>query len=455
MNSLKFNKNQVNHSFIRNSKYIQILSDKIFDPEKYYVLNPWCDRIGHLCMELMLGISVAKRDKKKLVLIPHFKPVNTEVFKLKSNCTVYNRPDPRKFFLFTILYLSGFINWLYNGIRIKILRFIPLFKRIIPELFYYPRIGIEKGLWNGWYRLKGSKCYADLSLIMEQKPKAILTEKQKISGILIREKLGIPEDQSYCCLHVRERGYLKEPIGHLHEYRNSNINNYLPAIKYLVEKGTMVVRLGDSSMQHLPIMDGVIDYALTESRSDLMDLYFAANCDFFIGCDSGPLQLALLFNKPTLSVNYSNVITNYLLKPNDVNVPKHIFSHEKNRILSFKEVLNSDLYPIIDELPSNGYAIVENTSEELLNYVKEFVELIRKNNYTDWCPDVQEEIRKTIGKKFAHYLKTDEITGAKKENWLCVPNFVGLYGKTYLNQCWEYSEYLENLSLKYIENSIQ
>ena len=103
---------------------------------------------------------------------------------------------------------------------------------------------------------------------------------------------------------MRESGF-RNDAGR-REYRNATIGNYVKAFERITERGGWVSRMGDATMTKLPEMERVIDYAFTKYKSDLMDLFLIKKCRFFIGCQSGILDIASLFQKPTLIINMYN-----------------------------------------------------------------------------------------------------------------------------------------------------
>lgn len=431
----------------KNSKWIQWIADKLFDNKRYFVFCPWCGRIGHLVLETHLAACVAKRDRKKLVLIPSYKAINVEIYDCNFTCEVCKNKDIRVWLLHYILIISRICSFFYRRFRVQAVNYMPFLVRALPNIHLDSRIGIEKGRWRT-YRVKGTADYQDFDLLMSENIKATLNSDQIRRGESIRKKMGLPDDLWFVCIHVREQGYLGFYPHHNH--RDSNILNYIPAIEYIINQGGYVVRMGDSTMTPLPKMKGVIDYANSEYRSGLMDLYFASRCKFFLGCDSGPANYAKLFDRPLCAVNFTDFNLSFYRK-NDVKVPKHLFSKEHGRILSFKEVIESDIY--IEEMPYNNYIFIENTPEEILNTVVEFLTLIENQNVDDWNLPLQEEIRSIIREKYLSYIENCKIDDGKKDYKAGRVNGKGMIGKYYIERCWEYGQYLEECTLKFKEKS--
>ena len=111
-------------------------------------------------------------------------------------------------------------------------------------------------------------------------------------------------------LHVRESGFkAAQGISDRDKdvVRNACVHSYAPAIDWLVERGFLVVRIGDSSMTPMS-RPGVMDLATSPRRTLALELWCIQRSAFFIATDSGPYNLCLLFNVPCLATNMTHVI---------------------------------------------------------------------------------------------------------------------------------------------------
>ena len=192
-----------------------------------------------------------------------------------------------------------------------------------------------------------------------------LTDSRQIFCERVRLKMGIPIEDWFVCLHVSQN---HPPIP-----RNASIKNYLGAIEEITSSGGWVVRFGDDSMPKLPIMDKVIDYPFTEYKSEVMDLYLIQNCDFFIGCSSGPPMVAALFKKPKVIVNMTVWSIDFPVRKGDLALFKHVYSKSLNRFLSIEEILDEPHAVEVMSSVSDDYKLVENTPEEIKEVVSEFL----------------------------------------------------------------------------------
>lgn len=198
-----------------------------------------------------------------------------------------------------------------------------------------------------------------------------LTEEEELAGQCLRSNLGIPPDAKVVTLHVREGGYL--PNLNYHSFRDADINNYLSAIKFLIDQGYYVVRIGDKTMKPLgDVSAKFIDGPFSKEYCDFFDPYFIAQSEFYIGMLSGPLNIAQAFEVPTLVVN-GQICAMACVYYKGIFCPKKIYSKNLKRFLSYPEIAQS---PIVDtyraeDFAERGLEFIENTSEEILLATKE------------------------------------------------------------------------------------
>ena len=101
-------------------------------------------------------------------------------------------------------------------------------------------------------------------------------------------------------------------------YRNSNINNYIQTIEYLIQKNYFIFRLGNSPVNKINFTNKFfLDYPYSPIKSDLMDLFLIKECDFYIGNQSGTYDTANMLNKPKLITNMVEAFTSYPVSIND------------------------------------------------------------------------------------------------------------------------------------------
>ncbi|MGY4287257.1 putative glycosyltransferase (TIGR04372 family) [Bradyrhizobium sp. LM2.7] len=118
-----------------------------------------------------------------------------------------------------------------------------------------------------------------------------------------RESSGMKFDDWYVCMHTRDASHYFELSGTGQTHRNSPIESYLEAIRLVTDRGGWVIRLGGPNSPKLPALERTIDYALSDFRSELMDISLIRNAKAFIGTTSGLTNVAISFGIPSALVN--------------------------------------------------------------------------------------------------------------------------------------------------------
>lgn len=134
-------------------------------------------------------------------------------------------------------------------------------------------------------------------------PHLYFTEREHEIGRFALERMGIKAP--WVCLIVRDGAYLSHPAFSYHRYRDSDIDSYAKAARALAERGYTVVRMGAKVEKPFKIQyhPRIVDYAM-QSRSDFMDIYLAAHCEFAISSGTGLDAVCTAFRRPVCFVNY-------------------------------------------------------------------------------------------------------------------------------------------------------
>ncbi|MGK7873283.1 MAG: TIGR04372 family glycosyltransferase [Xenococcaceae cyanobacterium] len=360
---------------------------------KTVILIPHSWAIGNAFEQIYFGLLKAKRENKKLaIFVPYQLPwplrlplLSREIFEIESDLIAFPQSSIQA-------KLGGLAITAYFGL-LRAFNLLPrvVFKIVsqlgLAESFVFLR-NVHKfgepmaGEWTLWQPKINIKFSEDIVKDYDwphqfrHSPKVKLPDERKQLAEEQRILLGLPKDSRFFCLHVRESGYWNEDQK-IAKPRVASIDNYIDAIKTITDKGIWVVRMGDKTMKPLPKKERIIDYALTEFKSPLMDLYLVSECDAYVGMQSGILDLAVLFQRPIILTNMYNWLFGYhLFKKSDVGIFKHVYSKPKKKMLTVREWL-MDPYEATNTNPlslQDNYDFIENTSEELREVVEEFLE---------------------------------------------------------------------------------
>lgn len=104
------------------------------------------------------------------------------------------------------------------------------------------------------------------------------------------------------------------------EGRNADVRTYQKAVNHLLKLGYFVIRIGDKDEHSLIANSNFLDYTKVEFKSDRLNTFFLAECDFLIGTNSGPICVPPTFGKKVLQTNSTNIgkaayFTNSLMLP--------------------------------------------------------------------------------------------------------------------------------------------
>lgn len=206
-------------------------------------------------------------------------------------------------------------------------------------------------------------------------------------------EMGIPADTPFICLIVRDSAYLdnhRPGSWRYHDYRNSDIQNYVLAAEELADRGYFVIRMGSDVAEAMNSSHPrVIDYATNGMRSDFMDIYLGAKCEFCISSACGFDCVPLIFRRPVASVNVVPVGLLWTSVEQLISITRHYHSTPLGRNLTLQEIFagGAGFYLHGDEYESHGIQLIENTPEEIHDLAVEMSE----RQKDDWQPQENDE----------------------------------------------------------------
>ena len=208
-------------------------------------------------------------------------------------------------------------------------------------------------------------------------PHLQFTFDEESAGIVGLRAIGIPDGAKFVCLNVRDSAYHSGGGWAYHNYRDSDIQNYVLAAEKLAEYGYFVIRMG--SKVHSSISSShpkVIDYATNGMRSDFMDIYLGAKCEFCISTGSGWDAVPENFRRPVVFVNFVPLESMHTYRSVLLAITKrHVWTISQKE-LSFQEIFDtgvgSGYFTSVYE--SKGVQLIENTPEEIRDVSFEMAE---------------------------------------------------------------------------------
>ena len=210
------------------------------------------------------------------------------------------------------------------------------------------------------------------SILKNSKPNISFNLEEHKIGNRLLSKLKIPTNDQYICFHARDNAYLDKVAMNTdwryHDYRDSNIENYLLAAEEMSNRGYYSIRMGAVVKSALDSVNPmIIDYPVSEYRTDFNDIYIGSNCRFFLCSDGGMSIVPETFRVPCVYVNWTNIIRISTWVLNGLFIFKKFYLRNENRNMTFSEMMNlnfggNDTNEIFNKL---NLELIENTHEEI------------------------------------------------------------------------------------------
>lgn len=247
------------------------------------------------------------------------------------------------------------------------------------------------------------------NLLDSTKPHLAFTKKESEKGRRRLTEMGVPAGAKFVCLIIRDPAYLdffyEKNDWRYHSYRDSDIQNYILAAEALADRGYFVIRMGVKVRAAMKSAHpGIIDYAASGMRSDFMDIYLGANCDFCISTSTGFDAVPVIFRRPVVYVNMMPPGYLCTFYKRFLAITKHHFSTRINRELTLQEIFAQGVGFSLrtSDYASRGIELIENTPEEIRDVV---IEMAERLNGT-WRPHEDDE---TLQREFWKIFPTDAV----------------------------------------------
>jgi putative glycosyltransferase (TIGR04372 family) len=249
-----------------------------------------------------------------------------------------------------------------------------------------------------------SNCHQDKDRLLELSPPHLgFNDEEEKMGQEALRNIGIRRDDKFICFHARDSAYLSQTVHSqdwsYHDYRDSDIRNYVSACEELTKKGYYAIRVGAIVKDAIESNNRrIIDYA-NKYRTDFMDIYLAAKCSFMIVSHTGPNALAWIFRRPIAFVNVAPFYALGQGRPCDIFIPKKYWLIKEKRFMTFKEIILSGAgaFNKSEQFQDSGIELIENSPEEIRSLAIEMDSRVDGEwQATDEDEDLQERFKKLL-----------------------------------------------------------
>jgi putative glycosyltransferase (TIGR04372 family) len=133
----------------------------------------------------------------------------------------------------------------------------------------------------------------------------------------------------------------------------------------MADLGYHAIRMGSAVRKQLDSYDAkIVDYASSEDRSELLDLFLSARCHFFLSGSSGLASVPMAFRRPRIMANLIT-LPNVRGTHKDIVLPKRLWHIRDRRFLTFDEMIERWSFGFYKNYRENGIEVIDNSHEEL------------------------------------------------------------------------------------------
>jgi len=256
--------------------------------------------------------------------------------------------------------------------------------RVWPAWILYPIFRVNRLIPGGAIHEIGNNTQEDRdvhNLLDRFPPHLKFNAEEDAYGEAGLRAMGIPIGVPFVCLIVRDSAYLDAhlPTGAwgYHNYRDCDIQNYVLAAEELADRGYFVIRMGAKVREAMKTTHPrVIDYATNGMRSDFMDIYLGAKCEFCISMGTGFDAVPLVSRRPIAYVNMVPLGHLATYRTQFLGITKHHVLKAQNQELTLAEIFAHcvGFCSSTSDYASQGVGLIENTPEEIRDLVIEMTE---------------------------------------------------------------------------------
>ena len=253
-------------------------------------------------------------------------------------------------------------------------------------------------------------------------PNLKFTKKEEMMGEVFFEKLKIPKNSKFAVFVVRDKHFLEKKYPYKdwtrHNARDQNLDNYLLAAEEVAKRGYYVFRVGGTpflSKKFNHTNPRIIDYTHSNLRTDFLDIYLGAKCNFCVSAGSGYSGVPRIFRRPIVNImgepisfNTSSALELILMRP--------FLKLNENRRLNINEILVPEIASLstTQEFNFKGLKMLDNTQEEIKDITIEMMDRLDDK----WKDDASDEIlQNNFWKKYSKMYNQYKIEYVDREKF--------------------------------------
>jgi putative glycosyltransferase (TIGR04372 family) len=188
---------------------------------------------------------------------------------------------------------------------------------------------------NGFFDWHGLRTARD--------PFISVPERTQGLGNIFTDSLGWERDTPWACFTMRDSFWYEKHYGDgvfesLQAHRNTPGVDFIPAIENTLSEGFFVVRMGRSQSPFPFKHERLLDYALLAAACPELDHFFFAGCSFAFHVGTGITDLAMIYQKPRLEINFVDLLRMNPQEEKVTYLPQLIYHGKTNKLLTLQEI---------------------------------------------------------------------------------------------------------------------
>ncbi|MDA3017590.1 MAG: TIGR04372 family glycosyltransferase [Actinomycetota bacterium] len=196
--------------------------------------------------------------------------------------------------------------------------------------------------------------------------------------------VGVKPGESYICLVVRETAWAPPKTGPTSSgtLRSRSFEDFLPAAQALAELDVTVIKLGAAGTFQTAGTK-IVDYANSDVKSELLDVYLPAHAKCVISTMSGPDAVALVGRVPVLYVDIAQYSLCFAGTSLVTWVPALLYSQKLGRVMTMSEVFDSGAGRFLGStaFEQAGIRVMQSSPEKISEYCIAFYKNLALPSY--------------------------------------------------------------------------
>jgi putative glycosyltransferase (TIGR04372 family) len=200
----------------------------------------------------------------------------------------------------------------------------------------------------------------------------------------VLNEFGIKKNDKIICFHVRD------PFFHggdnaVYGPRDSHIKLFEPSMLFLANKGYKVVRVGRAVLSPVSVRhQNIFDYANSNVKSDMLDIYLMSRTLFTVGTISGLESVSTMFRKKLCPINCVEWrgLDSYNSQQCPIFLPKKFYWNETLKPLSIKEIVETKSYEFLfnEQFEKAGIFYKDNSPDDIIDAIEEMLNIVLEEN---------------------------------------------------------------------------